>query len=110
MSDIFDILRWIPGGATLALGGFIALGNWVTLVGIIVAKRSSSFVPFIGGVLAAIGMLLLPVADLWKWAWIPLIADFGTLPMWIWTLCASRLDKAKLTKAKETEQAAPSNR
>jgi hypothetical protein len=44
-------------------------------------------------------MLLLPVADLWKWAWIPLIADFGTLPMWIWTLWASRLDKAKLPKA-----------
>ena len=79
----------------LLIGVLISLGNWVTLIGIIVTKGSSSFIPFIGGVLAAIGMLILPIEDIWKWAWIPLVADFGTTPMWLWALCAKRMDKAK---------------
>jgi hypothetical protein len=109
MNELFEILRWLAGGGALALGGLISLGNWVTLIGIIVTKGRSSFVPFIGGVLAAIGMLILPVADFWRWAWIPLFADFGTLPMWIWALVANRFDKTIPPKTTTTEQAGSSN-
>lgn len=81
VSEAFDILRWAIGVAALILGGMISLGNWITLIGVIVTKRSSSFVPFVGGDLAAIGIFVLPISGLWKWAWIPLVADFQSLPI-----------------------------
>jgi hypothetical protein len=109
MNEIFETTRWVAGGVALGLGGLTSLGNWMTLIGLIVTRGRSSFVPFIGGVLAAIGLLILPVADLWKWAWIPLFADFGTLPLVSWTLIAKRTDKPMPPKATTTDRAGSSN-
>ena len=93
MSEAIDILRWIFGGAAVALGSLISLGNWVTLIGAIVTKTSSSFVPLIGGVLVAVGLVILPIEGLWKLAWIGLLADFGTVPLWTWAGISGFFDK-----------------
>jgi hypothetical protein len=95
VSEAFDILRWAIGVAALILGCMISLGNWITLIGVIVTKRSSSFVPFVGGVSAAIGIFVLPISGLWKWAWIPLVADFQSLPITAWTCAMLFLKKIR---------------
>jgi hypothetical protein len=99
--EAFDNLRWAIGVAALILGGMISLGNWITLIGVIVTKRSSSFVPFVGGVLAAIGIFVLPISGLWKWAWIPLVADLQSLPITVWTCVTLFLKKNKTLPNKE---------
>ncbi|MDT8376105.1 MAG: hypothetical protein RQ867_05110 [Mariprofundaceae bacterium] len=46
-------------------------------------EEASSLLPFVGGVIAAVGIALLPLEQSWKWAWIPLLIDWGGLPL-IW--------------------------
>jgi len=69
--------------ATLLLigGGFIAynaVNFWTT---IILREPSSSVLPIFGGIIAAAGIGILPVTGSWNWAWIPLLLDWGGLPM-----------------------------
>ncbi|MDA7521686.1 hypothetical protein N8606_01760 [Akkermansiaceae bacterium] len=94
MNEIIEIIRWILGGAAVVFGAFVSVGNWITLIGVLVTKGSSSFVPLVGGVLAAIGLLILPIDCIWKWAWVPLVTDFGTIPLWTWAGIASLFNKA----------------
>ncbi len=44
---------------------------------VIQKEDSPSVAPLFGGVIAAVGMLALPVAGIWMWAWIPLVIDWG---------------------------------
>jgi hypothetical protein len=107
MIDAADMTRWVSGGGLLLVGGLISIGNWVTLFGIIIKKISASFVLFIGGILAAIGMSILPIEGIWKLSWIPLFADFGTIPVWIWYFYDRSREKPNQIKNPETEQDAP---
>ena len=67
----------IVGSALIA---FNLIAFWFTMVR---NQPSSSVAPIFGGVLAAVGIALLPVADTWKWAWIPFVIDWGGLPLYL---------------------------
>jgi hypothetical protein len=56
-----------------------AVNFWATVVR---KEESSSVLPIFGGLLAAIGIAILPVEGIWKWAWIPLLLDWGGLPFY----------------------------
>jgi len=75
-------IRWILGGAAMALGAFVALGNWLTLIKMVITEGSSSFIPILGGSLAFLGLLIIPVPGRFPWLWVPLVADWGCVPMW----------------------------
>lgn len=51
---------------------------WFTVVR---KEPASSIAPVFGGLFAAVGIALLPVAESWKWAWIPFVVDWGGLPL-----------------------------
>lgn len=78
-------LKWprLTGGVTLlAVGGAMIAFNAVIFWRTVVRKDSApSVAPIFGGVLAAVGLALLPVEGIWKWAWIPLLLDWGGLSM-----------------------------
>ena len=80
-------LKWprLTGGVSLlAVGGAILAFNAMIFWQTVIRKDSApSVAPIFGGVLAAAGMALLPVEGLWKWAWIPLLFDWGGLPMFV---------------------------
>jgi len=68
----------------LALGVFIALLNaWLPVQYWILKRRdrSRSCIPIIGGILAAIGMLLSGEELLRTLFWLPLFLDIGCVPM-----------------------------
>lgn len=77
------------GQLTLALtliaigGAFIAVNAAIFWITIVRKERFSSVVPIFGGLLAAAGIALLPIAGSWKWAWIPLAIDWGGLPHYL---------------------------
>jgi len=48
-----------------------------------------SVLPLFGGILAAIGIAILPMEGSWKWVWLPLALDWGGVPM----LLVSLVDK-----------------
>ena len=51
---------------------------WETVV---LKGHTSSVVPFFGGIFATAGIIFFPITDAWKWIWIPLVIDWGGLPM-----------------------------
>ena len=67
----------IIGGAFIAFNAFIF---WQT---VILKGNAPAVAPIFGGILAAAGIALLPIAGIWKWAWIPLLIDWGGLPMFV---------------------------
>ena len=80
-------LKWprLTGGVTLlAVGGAMTVFNAMIFWQTVVCKgHAPAVAPMFGGVLAATGMALLPVDGIWKWAWIPLLLDWGGLPMFV---------------------------
>jgi hypothetical protein len=38
-------------------------------------------IPFVGGVLCAVGIVMFPADTIAKWWWIPLIVDLGSTPL-----------------------------
>lgn len=61
------------------LGLYLSTLNWIILIRGILLKEHHSFLPVLGGLLLAAGILLTPYWKLW---WLAFIIDFGSLP-WI---------------------------
>jgi hypothetical protein len=70
----FAVTLLIIGGAFIA---FNAMVFWLTVVR---RGKASSIAPIVGGVIAAAGIVILPVSESWKWFWVPLVIDWGGLP------------------------------
>ena len=69
--------------------------NWAVFVNNhILKKKWASAVPFVGGIAGSLGLLLLPVSENWKYAWIPLLVDWGSIPVVFISLicCVCRRD------------------
>ena len=75
-------VRWIVAIAFLLISLSIVVGNWGIFVNnYILRKQWSSAIPFLGGIVGAVGVALLPIAGIWKFAWLPLVLDWGSIPV-----------------------------
>lgn len=63
--------------ALIAVGGLVSLLNWGTLISSLRSRRFASAVPFVGALLLGNGLALLPETR--AFAWLALVADYGTL-------------------------------
>ncbi|MBC2592657.1 hypothetical protein H5P28_00125 [Ruficoccus amylovorans] len=82
-----DIIQWIASAVLLLFGGYIAVMNWAVFVNNHVLKKQwASAIPFIGGFVLTMGIVLLPITGSWKYAWIPLLLDWGSVPVVIASL------------------------
>jgi hypothetical protein len=70
----------------LALGVMIACSNAWLMIRYWIYKETGSGIPIIGGMLAAVGMLLSGEAKLENFFWVPLLLDMGCVPMVIFAL------------------------
>ena len=68
---IFAVALLVIGGALIT---YNAMVFWLTVVR---KDHAPSVAPIFGGVIAAIGVAVLPVTSSWMWAWIPLVIDWG---------------------------------
>jgi len=83
-------LRWVISIILIGSSLYAILGNlWIALAWYLFKKRAS-LIPFVGGVLGAISLLVLPVSGVRHFFWIPLVADLGCGPM----LIAVTIDQA----------------
>ena len=84
--DLTAVLRWCGGGALFLGFLFLAVthGVWI-LRAIILKKKVPSFVPLVGGVMGALALLLVPLPGASRFWWVPLFADFGSIPLILWT-------------------------
>ena len=75
------LLRWILGTVLAVIFVVAALGNAWTVIRYIVHKRRSSAAPLVGGLCGVGSCLVLPLANLNEWWWLPLLLDYGSLPV-----------------------------
>lgn len=75
---VMNLAGWAIPVVLLALCVMFTTANWQTIFsGPSSAGTTPSITPFVGGVSGAVGVILLPVAGSWKYAWIPLLCDYG---------------------------------
>lgn len=68
----------------LIIGGvFIAYNAIIFWLTVIRKEHASSVAPIFGGILVAAGIVILPASESWKWFWIPLLIDWGGLPLFL---------------------------
>jgi hypothetical protein len=88
---------WIISLALLIIGLFVSVMNWVIFVqNYILKKKLTSAIPLLGGLSGAIGIACLPIAGSSQYLWIPLIADWGCLPVIIVSLISRVRGKEKI--------------
>jgi hypothetical protein len=73
-------MDWLLSVALLLVGGFVIIMNWTIVFYALFKKKYSSWAPLVGGVLAAVGLAILPMAGVAKYWYVPLIIDYGCLP------------------------------
>ena len=75
--------RWTLTTILLLVFFLISVGNAFSAVAYLWQKRHISAVPFIGGIVGVCGFLIAPTGWLSHWWWLPLVVDYGSLPILI---------------------------
>ena len=76
-------LRWTVAAILLLVFLLISVGNVFSIIAYLWRKQHISAIPFIGGILGVCGFLAPPVGWLSHWWWLPLVIDYGSLPMMV---------------------------
>ncbi len=91
-----NILWWIVGGVLCLSGLYVIVMNWLVFVNnVILKKKWVSTVPFIGVILVFVGMAVLPIENIWKWAWFLLFVDWGSIPLIVLSLLHNRKEESE---------------
>jgi hypothetical protein len=80
------IVASVVSVALLLVFGWVAALNWWNVVNGLRGRKTGSFIPFLGGFCGVFGMIFSGIGWLGRWAWVPLVVDFGTIPLFLWTI------------------------
>jgi hypothetical protein len=81
----FAVTLIITASAFIAYNGLIF---WHTVVR---NEPASSILPIFGGIIAAVGIAILPPGESWKYSWIPLAVDWGGIPFFLYGWISTRV-------------------
>jgi H+/Cl- antiporter ClcA len=73
-------MMWAISLILICVGGYVVVMNWFVVFQWMFAKKHSSWIPLVGGVIAALGVGLIPNTEARSYWWIPLILDWGSVP------------------------------
>jgi len=89
---------WLISGILLGFFAFMFWTNWRIFFHNYIKKDShTSVIPFLGGLSGTIGLLIAPVNGIAVFWWIPLLLDWGSVPLVVFS--ASYALSKKRTKA-----------
>lgn len=74
---------WILGLAFTVTFVLLAAANGWSVLNYLVKKRQVSAIPLIGGASGALACWVLPVPGIGNWWWLPLLLDYGTIPLFL---------------------------
>ena len=75
---------WACGAVCLLLFALVATFNAWSVVNYFRTRTHVSAIPLLGGVAGAVGTAVLPIHDLSRWWWVPLLLDYGCVPMFVY--------------------------
>ena len=70
--------RWLAGSLVLALSLYICALN-IVILRARYRHEYHSFIPLLGSLFGIVGILILPLHGMYRWIWLPLIADLWSL-------------------------------
>lgn len=88
-----EMLRLSLGSIGLLVFALVAICNIKYILDFVLRRKTSSLIPFVGGVIGAIGILIFPNPQIHFYWWLPLVLDPGCcylLVMQIWGLLFKR--------------------
>jgi hypothetical protein len=78
------LVQWLVAVPLLILSVLTIVGNVTTVIQRVSAERHGksgpSWIPFVGGIAGALGLLMLPIKGVSGYWWIPLLVDWGCVP------------------------------
>ena len=76
-------ILWSVSVLALSLSLWAIAGNlWITFGGLLKQRKATeTLIPFVGGLIGMVGVLLLPVSGVRHFWWVPLLVDLGCGPM-----------------------------
>lgn len=73
---------WIIGVILLVFSGYMIVMNWAVFVNNhVIKKKWTSAIPFVGGIAGTLGLICIPVSGLWRFCWLPILIDWGSVPV-----------------------------
>jgi hypothetical protein len=79
MKETFLVLRW-TGALLLAILALWLIGiNATIFLHYVATRKHVSWVPLCGGICGCVSLLLLPIAQIKPFWWVPLVVDYGCL-------------------------------
>lgn len=85
------------GTIFILIGVFLIIINWLIVYYALVHKKHSSIIPIFGGGAVSIGLILLGEPFNFYW-WLPLLLDYGTIPLLVHTAYFFIFQKDKHSK------------
>jgi hypothetical protein len=77
---MWDVIRWIVFAPLAVFFAFLFLGNWYIVLAYRKRKTHVSWIPLLGGLSGAAALLVMPIEGAWRYGWVPLVVEWGTLP------------------------------
>jgi hypothetical protein len=75
----FNACRWLFA-ILLAIPCLLCtLGNLLSLAGTLFTKKTTSLIPLAGGIFGCFALIIIPIAAVARYFWLPLVADPGTI-------------------------------
>jgi len=75
------IVQWICAVLFIALFLLLAcINGYIFFCSLTGRKLPGSPTMLVGGIAGCIGLIIMPLEGSWKWAWLPLFLDYGTIP------------------------------
>jgi len=78
-----DIIRYIISVGLGLLGLYIIIMNWAILVVWLLHKKSSSTIPFFGGIFLFVAFIIIPNNSYIWLCWVAFFIDRGCIPIFI---------------------------
>jgi hypothetical protein len=90
---------WIIGIGCISLFLYMAVMNWLVFFNNYIFKKQwTSAIPLVGGIAGILGIILIPVKGFTQFWWLPLLIDWGSLPVIIFSLVYPLLNKGSKTR------------
>ncbi len=76
-------ISWVSGIVLALVFVILATGNALAVVSYFQNRRHVSAIPLFGGIAGTLACLLLPVEGLRPFWWVPLVVDYGSVPLFV---------------------------
>lgn len=78
------MMHWLFSIVLLVIALLATVANALIVIRFFLQGKQGSALPLIGGLAGAGGLRLMPLSGVQAWWWVPLILDYGSVPLFLY--------------------------